>query len=391
MSKAKITSQAIGHYPKARWGIIFAFWTFAGLFMASEDYISYLLGEVSTNWYKHFLPQLSFAYLWALLTPFLLWLARRFHIERGYRVRNFLLHVFLSATFSTLTIVGIHSMYLYLFHINFSYNTLLRNINGNLHYYGLIYWLILLVTHAFDYYNRFREAELRESKLQTQLAQAQLQALKMQLHPHFLFNTLHSISALQRKDLVAANHMIVRLGDFLRLTLDNSGAQDVPLQKELEFLGCYLEIQRIRFQDRLSVNIDVDPKALDAQVPNLILQPIVENAIKHGIAPYTTPGHIDIRAHCNNGLLQLQVRDNGQGLCASDCSGSAMREGLGLANTKARLSKLYDTAYRFDLTNAPEGGLLVSLEIPFKQWLFPSAQGEEVSRNGKHTNTSINH
>jgi two-component system LytT family sensor kinase len=389
MSKAKTISQSIWDYYNVRWYLIFAFWTFVGLFMASEDYLSYILGGHSVAWYKLLIAQLPFAYVWALMTPFLLWLVRRFPIESGYRIRNFLIHVFLSTALSALTIVGIHAAFLYLFHINFSYHSLLQSISDNIHYYGLIYWVILLVTHAFDYYNRFREAELRESKLQAQLAQAQLQALKMQLHPHFLFNTLHSISALQRKDLIAANNMIVRLGDFLRLTLNDSGAQEVPLQKELEFLECYLEIQRIRFQDRLSVNIDVDPKALDAQVPNLILQPIVENAFKHGIAPHAAPGHIDIRAHCNNGLLRLQVQDNGHGLCNSDCCGFVMKEGLGLANTKARLNRLYDKDYRFDLTNVPEGGLLVSLEIPFKQWLFPSSEVQEVSKNGKHTDTGV--
>jgi LytS/YehU family sensor histidine kinase len=198
------------------------------------------------------------------------------------------------------------------------------------------------------------------------LAQAELQALKMQLHPHFLFNTLHSISALQLKDIAAANRMIARLGDFLRLTLDNAGAQEVPLQKELEFLRCYLEIERIRFQDRLTVSMEVEPQTLDARVPNLILQPIVENAIKHGISPRAAPGRIDIRVKRENGLLRVQVEDNGRGIGGDGRGANIIKEGLGLSNTRARLDQLYGTGYRFDLQNVTEGGLRVTLEIPMK-------------------------
>src|SRR4029079_14035107 len=149
-----------------------------------------------------------------------------------------------------------------------------------------------------------------------------------------LFNTLHSISALQLKDIEAASKMIARLGDFLRLTLDNSGAHEVTLQKELEFLKCYLEIETIRFQDRLTVNMEVEPQALDARVPNLILQPIVENAIKHGIAPRAAPGRIDIRVRRASNLLEIEVEDNGRGMRANGKSGKRIKEGVGLSNTR---------------------------------------------------------
>ena len=186
----------------------------------------------------------------------------------------------------------------------------------------------------------------------------------MQLHPHFLFNTLHSISALIRRDPDAADKMIARLGDFLRLTLENSGAQEVSLQKELEFLKCYLEIERVRFQDRLTTRLDIEPRALDAAVPNLILQPIVENAIRHGVAPRSAPGHVEISAKRGERALRIQVRDNGPGLSAITAPDDAFREGLGLTNTRARLARLYGAAHRFELEDAPGGGLLVTLEIP---------------------------
>jgi LytS/YehU family sensor histidine kinase len=152
----------------------------------------------------------------------------------------------------------------------------------------------------------------------------------------------------------------------LRLTLENAGTQEVSLQEELEFLTCYLEIERIRFQDRLVVRIEADPASLDARLPNLILQPIVENAIRHGIAPRTGQGLIEVRARCQDGLLQVHVSDNGPGLPTNGNSSGVLREGVGLANTQARLQQLYGSAHRLDMENAPTGGLTVILEIPFK-------------------------
>jgi sensor histidine kinase YesM len=175
---------------------------------------------------------------------------------------------------------------------------------------------------------------------------------------------LHSISSLVHKDPEAADRMISRLGDFLRMTLDNTSAQEVNLRQELEFLRCYLEIERIRFQDRLTTDMEIDPRALDTPVPNLILQPIVENAIRHGIAPRSTPGRIEIEAKQKNGTLRIEVRDNGPGLPRNLSPDNLFRKGLGLANTKARLEQLYGGEYRLELSERPGGGLAVTMEIP---------------------------
>jgi two-component system, LytTR family, sensor kinase len=354
-----------------KWLIIFGVWTVVGLFMTSQDYLRHSRGNRPVDTFKLlFLMELPFAYLWALLTPMLVGLSRRFRIERGRVLRNSLIHVGASLLLSVITMAGISTVSNYLFAApeerNFTLARLLFSVYTYFDYYILIYWLILMISHSFDYYSRYQEGELRASQLQAQLARAELQALKMQLHPHFLFNTLHSISALQLKDIAAANRMIARLGDFLRLTLDNSGAQEVSLQKELEFLKCYLEIERIRFQDRLTVNMEVEPQTLDARVPNLILQPIVENAIKHGISPRAAPGRIDIRVNREDHLLRVEVEDNGQGINSDKAGARIIKEGLGLANTRARLQQLYGTGYRFDLQNVDEGGLRVTLEIPLK-------------------------
>ena len=192
----------------------------------------------------------------------------------------------------------------------------------------LIYCFILLMSHAFNYYNSFRKGELKASQLRTQLVQSQLEALKMQIHPHFLFNTLHSISALLSKDTEGARRMITRLGDFLRLTLENSGSMEVTLQQELEFLRGYLEIEHIRFQDRLTTEIKVDPEVLDVHVPNLILQPIVENAMRHAVGS-STSGHVEITAAPRNGVVRIEVKDNGPGIQGDRTLEARRGKGLG--------------------------------------------------------------
>ena len=201
-------------------------------------------------------------------------------------------------------------------------------------------------------------------QLQAQLSQAQLQALKMQLHPHFLFNTLNSISSLLQRsgldhaDIQTAKKMIVRLADFLRLTLQNSGAQEVDVQQELEFLRCYLEIEKVRFQDRLTVQLNIDPRTLHLKIPNLILQPIVENAIQHGIATRSSKGILEITTTRVDGTLQVRISDNGPGLP------QGFHAGIGLTNTKARLQQSFGESYRFLLENSNSGGLNVLMEIP---------------------------
>ncbi|HKP85722.1 MAG TPA: histidine kinase [Blastocatellia bacterium] len=369
MASINHQSKTDWHRRAVKWAVIFGAWTLVGLFMASQDYVRNLRAGRTIEWAKLlFLLELPFAYLWALFTPLLVRLARRFPLERGRWLGNALIHLSVSLLLSVVTMVGFTTVNAFLFvpeaERQFSLPRLLASIYNYFDYYILIYWLILMVSHALTYYTRYREGELRASRLQAQLAQAELQALKMQLQPHFLFNTLHSISALQLRDIEAANKMIARLGDFLRLTLDNSGAQEVTLQKELEFLKCYLEIEGIRFQDRLTVKMEVEPQALDARVPNLILQPIVENAIKHGIAPRAAPGRIAIRVRRASDQLEIEVEDNGRGLRANGRAGRKVKEGVGLSNTRARLEQLYGSSYRLELADAKEGGLRVRLEIP---------------------------
>ncbi|MBP1657493.1 MAG: putative signal transduction histidine kinase [Bacteroidetes bacterium] len=185
----------------------------------------------------------------------------------------------------------------------------------------------------------------------------------MQLQPHFLFNTLNSIMVLIRQQPDLASRMVARLSEFLRLTLDSAGMQEVPLRRELEFLDRYLHIERIRFGDRLQFEQHVDPYLLDALVPNLILQPLVENAIRHGVSKRRGPALITVSAERSNGSLTIHVRDNGAGL--SSRAGSVINEGIGLQNTRQRLHHLYGNAFAFSLESLPEGGVDVVLTLPF--------------------------
>ena len=227
----------------------------------------------------------------------------------------------------------------------------------------VMYWAIVGLTHAVIYYREAQARALRTSQLETRLIESQLKALQQQLHPHFLFNTLHTVSALLHKDVEQADRMIMELCDLLRITLQHEAVQEITLDEELEFLAGYLSIEQTRFQDRLTVRYDIAPDTLDARVPALILQPVVENAIKHGISSATEPGLIEISSKAGAGQLVLEVRDNGAGL--SDSGLESLQKGIGLSNTRARLECLYGSDHRFEFSNA-RGGLLVRVAIPFR-------------------------
>jgi two-component system LytT family sensor kinase len=353
------------------WGraaLIAGAWTLIGLVFSLQWYFAAFRSEQPVPWSRALYVQMSWGYLWALATPVVLWLVHRFPVEKHNWQRNAVIHL-LSSTL-LIFIAGISGHIINYLNYGralgkqYMFENSLRFAVSNYTEGMGVYLLLMFLSYAYSYYQRYRQGELRASQLEAQLSQAQLQALKMQLHPHFLFNTLHSISSLLHKDTDAARKMITRLGDFLRLTLENSGTQEVTLKEEMEFLRCYLEIERIRFQDRLTTRVNVDPDALDTQVPNLILQPIVENAIKYAVAPRSTPGEIEIRAKQEDGFLRIQVRDNGPGLPMNRSVDSLFKKGLGLMNTQTRLDRLYGAEHRFEIANDPRGGLSVTLEIP---------------------------
>jgi two-component system, LytTR family, sensor kinase len=364
------------------WVLVLAVWMLIGLsftlnyYFFAEHYVTIFRQQPTIG--QMLVWELPYWLLWAGLAPAVFLFTRRFPIDRERWFRNSLLHI-VACVVLTIAHRAIYLIIGWLLHVA-AYQNLTSipdlyssDILFNLPTGFMSYGTIFLISYVIDYYRRHQEEELKISRLKAELAEAklqvteaQLQALKMQLHPHFLFNTLNSISALLDEDAEAADQMLARLGDFLRLTLENSGAQQVTLQEELEFLRCYLEIEHVRFHDRLTVSMQIEPCTLDARVPNLILQPIVENAIRHGIVSRIAPGQIEISARLSGDTLRLQVKDNGPGLRLVEGGRGTVKEGLGLANTRARLAQMYGPAHRFEMADAPEGGLQVTLTIPFE-------------------------
>jgi two-component system, LytTR family, sensor kinase len=348
--------------------LYFAGWSLVAIIFAA---ISFAASRSEGNRGFGFISALEFNlvlfYLWAIFSPLIFWLSRRFPIElRPLKTRNLLVHI------PTVVVLAVGHQLIHL--------TTLWSVQPRFHqlfptltacfqaYFGFGFYIDLIIAtlifigaHALLYYQRFQAAQLEQASLKAQLAQAELRALKMQLHPHFLFNTLHSISSLVLEDPAKANTMIARLGDFLRLTLDHSNQQLVTLKEETEFVRCYLEIEQVRFGDRLTVEFKIDPATFSAEVPHLILQPVVENAIQHAIAPRAAPGRIEIAASRRNDSLRLQVSDTGPGM-----NRSIEGEGLGLTNVQARLAQLYGSNFLLEMTNGPSQGLTVTLQIPFR-------------------------
>ncbi len=348
--------------PATRWALGFCFWTLLGLSFASQFYISSGKAGLEVSWKQAVDYALGDWYVFALLSVPVVRLARRFRFEAGAWARSLCVHALGSVLFSLAYMVI--RAWVGQWQSQAAFKDVFKPLMVKTwHFNLLIYWVIVAVSNAFDYYRKYRERELHASELEKGLAQAKLQALQMQLNPHFLFNTLHSISSLMHKDVEAADRMITRLSDLLRAALDGAGTQEVSLRQELKMLELYLAIEQIRFGNRLTVKMNIAPETLDAQVPSLILQPLVENAIRHGIEPRARPGCIELRAHRQDGTLALAVSDDGAGLGNRE----QIKEGIGLSNTRARLRELYGAAHQFELIRGTKGGVRVELSIPFRQ------------------------
>ncbi len=341
-----------------------AFWTLVGLAFASQFYLSSTLLGRSVSWGQAITYSLGDWYVWALLSVPILWLARRFPPEGSQPWRTAGIHLVAALFFSLIyvmlrALVGqVHSSlidepvtFLEVFR-----PLMVKTFPFNL----LIYGVIISASHAIEYYRKYHERTVHALELEKHLTEARLQALLRQLKPHFLFNTLNGIASLMHSDVDAADRMLVRLSELLRLTMHHPGQPLTKLSEEIAFIEKYLEIERIRFRDRLTVAIDVDPTALDIEVPSLILQPLVENAIRHGLEPQARPGHLDITVRRAAEILVLVVRDNGGG----QPPGGFTREGIGLGNTRERLRELYGDRHTFTLANHPQGGLEIRLTIP---------------------------
>jgi two-component system LytT family sensor kinase len=341
-----------------------AFWTLVGLAFASQFYLSSTLLGRAVTWGQAIGYSLGDWYVWAVLSVPVLMLARRFPPEGAQPWRTAAIHLGAALVCSLVyvllrSLVGVVHTRLLDEPVTFAevfQPLLVKTYPFNL----LVYGVIVTLSHAIDYYRKYHERTVHALELEKHLTEARLQSLLRQLKPHFLFNTLNGIASLMHSDVHAADRMLVRLSELLRLTMHHPGQPLTRLRDEIAFIEKYLEIERIRFRDRLTAEIRVEPGVLDADVPSLIIQPLVENAIRHGIEPQARPGRITIEARAEGGALLLVVRDNGAG----QPPGGFTREGIGLANTRERLRELYGERHRFELANHPGGGLEVRIELP---------------------------
>lgn len=347
--------------------LFLGFWTLLSLISAGQQYVGARLQGLESSWVGNLIYASIEWYSWAILTPLIIRLIDRYPLDRRRWRQGLLLHLPSSVIFPLLQLALHSSLWQWAAPAPFKGPSLVEMFftmfSRKFHVCLLTYWAIVGAGHALRYYQNYRDGELQRSQLNEQLTRAQLDALKMQLHPHFLFNTLNTITALIRQDQRKAELMIERLSDLLRLALDNEATKEVTLRQEMEFLDKYLEIEQTRFHDRLIIDRRIDQRSLDAHVPNMILQPIVENAIRHGVASRAGAGLIRITVERINGSLLLRVRDDGHGVITNTESD---KSGVGIANTRARLERLYGADHRFELSNAVDGGAEVSIVIPFR-------------------------
>ena len=356
----------------------FVLWTLLAFLTAAGAHVYLSSMGRPISWAQLLAWNISISFIWSLLTPPVYELARRYSFDRGSWKLSLPIHLVASvaiAWVSAVALVALNPLITWTKEpvIPFFAHVLSRTFMDIPRY-----WYIVLITQAIGFYGKYQERQLLSSQLEAQLANAQLEVLKIQLEPHFLFNTLNSIAALARHDGEAAEHMTLQLADLLRLSLDGIGVHEVPLYQELAFLQKYIDIQQVRFHDRLSVETEIDPRTLETLVPNFILQPIVENAIRHGIGPRRGPGLIRISTWRDHDDVWMEIRDDGLGFTRG---GLMPPEGVGLRNTRGRLLQLYNEDHAMVLEDAPGGGCTVKIRVPYR------TRSEEVTTD--HVDTSI--
>lgn len=359
-----------GNRPLPGWQLVLLVWTAWGLVSAVQQHASYALSRgIALPWSTSLLTQLGLAAGWALATPGIVWLGRRFPFERGNWVSSLAVH--LTAALSLAVVLNFGYAWLALPLLPAPLDApppgtrALQLLVGWLLADTTVYAAILSVGALLEQQRRLRTRDLAAAQLETQLTQAELQALQMQLQPHFLFNALHTVGALVRTgNQAGAVQVLTSLGDLLRRVLDRSVAHEVPLRQELDFARAYLDIERIRFRDRLTVEIHAEDEVLEAAVPHLVLQPLIENAIRHGVAP--TPGHCAVRIEAARTGTSLALSVTDDGTHPTVPARPAGGNGIGLANTRARLARLYGDAGRMVFESTPPRGHAVRIALPYR-------------------------
>lgn len=351
------------------WPIGFGVFTLIGLAFAFSGYAMYAVKGEPIAFVKTLYWGLAEWWLWALLAPGIFWLDRRFPLGKDTWRGNLPVHVLgyvvMLVAHETGYVLLERASGWTMLPVPPLFRHILLFVSKRAPFDLIVYAVLVGISCMVNIYRRYQERELRASQLEAQLTRAQLDVLRSQLQPHFLFNTLNTISSLVNSDAVAAERVVSRLGDLLRLSLKHTGQHELPLREELEFLSHYVDIQRSRFRERLNVEFRVPEELLEAQVPTFVLQPLVENAIRHGIEPRTEAGHVEVYVRRQGNRLVLEVADNGPGLAEPVRETNGNGRGIGLANTRARLEQLYGANQSISLANRAEGGVVVRLEVPY--------------------------
>jgi two-component system LytT family sensor kinase len=346
-----------------RLALIFAVWTVVALMATQTSAFAVTRTGRSFDWTPVFTSQLTSCFLWAAFTPFLLALGRRFRIERGVWPVSVSLHL---AVGVVLTVLDVYSWKLEAPYIRpggmISTTPVIVEVARQLVLDLGWYFIIVALAHAEHYAAVSRVETVRRAQLQSQLDAARLDALQSQLRPHFLFNTLTTIAEQVYGDPAGADTMITRLSRLLRSSFVDPEVQEVTLRQELELLQCYLDIARVRFRERLTIDFDIHPNALDAFVPRFLLQPLAENALQHGIEPAEAGGRLELLVRAHQEIMTLELHDDGVGLAAG-----AVRHGTGLRNTRERLAHLYGDAAHLEIMSRPAGGTTVRVTLPFRR------------------------
>jgi two-component system, LytTR family, sensor kinase len=357
---------------RTRWILILCAWTIVGLLFAVRRIVVMKAQGTHVNWVIVGALELIYWYVWAACTPLVISLAKRFPLTGPRFVPHIAIHTITSIMMTPLASVAEYFLSRGLLrsvlritdpsvlHLlpAFALSVLSMSFTGM-----LTYWLIVGLYQSIYFYQAAMERQTRAAQLETQLSHAELENLKSQLHPHFLFNSLHTIGVLMQENVDAASHLLVCLGDLLRMALERR-ENEITLESELEFVGKYLEIELSRFHDRLKVHVDVPPDLLGVYVPSLALQPLVENAIKHGISVDSAAGRLEIAAQLHKGRVWLCVRDDGPG----PAPGSHVRFGVGLTNIKSRLKQLYGDDSSLELTRRDGRGCEAIITIPLRKF-----------------------
>lgn len=370
MSASPASPHLIMRKPYYLWLVAFGLWLSVGLLLSAEVYFNLGATRAEVSFLEVAQAQYLRALVWAALTPLVLWLrvqvppsTGRFVIGVGFHLAmSLLLMVAYYLGRTTFVLMAESPSGLFDF-----WSVALNSFIGRNLIDAAFYWLVLAGGYSADLYRRFKNEELKAAQLESRAIEAELQALKQQLQPHMLFNTLNTVAMLVREgrndDAVT---LLARLSTLLRMALDSTRIHEVTLRQELDFIERYIDIQKIRFNDRLAVQTRISHEALNARIPNLLLQPLVENAIVHGIAPRAAPGLVEVSARVETGRLHLQVRDNGRGFAMQDASGRPPRQGIGLTNTRERLAKIYGAACEFALSSAPGQGTTIRIVLPYR-------------------------